>query len=280
MKNIIITLIFVLGLNAHAEQYRIIVPFGVGATPDIQTRKIFAEVSKETGDTFIIVNKPGAETLIGYKYFLEENVHDKNLIFMSHSSYYIGFMTSDENFSIDKMTKPLATIQKFRYSLVTQKDSILENMSDIKGKLNVGGTTKLCLNAIQSIKKDRELQFISYTNDKDAFLNLINGDLNLVCTGSNSVAYSAVKDKTKIIKNFNTEIDFGVTSGYVVGKNMSDEDIKKLNTSINNTYNNEVLKNWFIQISDMPPEIGQPVVYLKHVRELKRYMDTYGISLK
>lgn len=279
MKKIIMMFMFFTSMIASAAQYKVIVPFAAGSTPDVQARKILEVVSKDTGDIFLIINKAGAETLIGYKHFLEESDRDKNVIFFSHTSYYIGFLNADEN-SIDKNSKPIATVQKFTYLLVTRKESKLDNMSDIKGKLNIGGTTKLCLRSIEAIKKDKDLQFISYVSDKDGFLNMLTGDLDAVCTGSNSVTYAAIKDKTKVIKGFTKEVDVGVTSGFIGAKSMPDEDVKRLNAAINTAYKDEGLRNWFIEVSGLPPEIGTPDNYLKHVRELKKFLDTHSVSIK
>lgn len=280
MKKFITMLLMVLSFSASAEQYKVIVPYAAGATPDVQARKIFTTVSKNTGDSFVVFNKGGAETLIGYKHFLEESSNDKNVLYFSHTSYYNIFLTDDEKFSIDKNSKSVATVQKFGYSLVTRKDSALDDMSHIKGKLNIGGTVKLCLRAIEAVKKDKDLQFISYTSDVDAFMNMLRGDLDLVCTGSNSVAYASVKDKTKVIKNFGKEVDVGVTSGIIASKLMPDEDVKRLNSAINTAYHDEDLKKWFIEISGNPPEVGPTNGYTKHAMELKRFLDTHKISLK
>ena len=280
MKKFLAVIMLLFSFSVFAEQYKVIVPYAAGATPDVQARKIFATVSKNTGDTFVVFNKGGAETLLGYKYFLEESSNDKNVLYISHTSYYNIFLNDDEKFSIDKNSKSVATIQKFTYSLVTRKDSTLEDISQIRGKLNIGGTVKLCLRALEAIKKDKDLQFISYTSDVDGFMNMLKGDLDLVCTGSNSVAYSAVKDKTKAIKNFNKEVNVGVTSGIVASKLMSDDDVKRLNAAINEAYKDEGLKSWFVEISGNPPEIGPINGYTKHANELKKFLDTHQISLK
>jgi tripartite-type tricarboxylate transporter receptor subunit TctC len=279
MKKIIATLALLLSFSAFAEQYKVIVPFAAGSTPDVQARKILDVVSKNTKDVFIIINKPGAETLIGYKQFLEDSDKDKNTLFFSHSSYYIGFLSNDEN-SIDKNTKPVAVVQKFTYSLVTRKDASYTTMSDVKGKKNIGGTTKLCLRAIEAVKKDSDLQFISYKSDTEAFVELLQGSLDFVCTGSNSVAYASVREKTKTISGFNKDVDVGVTSAMVASKLMSDEQIARLNSAINQAYRDESLRNWFIEISGLPPEIGPAEGYLKHVRELKKFIDTHSVSIK
>ena len=280
MKRFLALLMLFISFSVFAEQYKVIVPYAAGATPDVQARKIFATVSKNTGDTFVVINKGGAETLIGYKYFLEESSNDKNVLYISHTSYYNIFLTEDEKFSIDKNAKSVATIQKFTYSLVTRKDSPLDDMSQIKGKLNIGGTVKLCLRAIEAIKKDKDIQTISYTSDVDAFMNMLKGDLDLVCTGSNSVAYASVRDKTKVIKNFHKEVDVGVTSGVMASKLMSDDTVKNLNTAINTAYTDEELKRWFVEISGNPPEIGPVTGYTKHAVDLKKFLDTHKISLK
>lgn len=279
MKKFIMMFVMLFSISAFAEQYKIIVPYAAGSTPDVQARKILDIVSKETQDNFLIINKPGAETLLGYKQFVEDSDKQKNTLFFSHSSYYVGFLNNDEN-SIDRTSKPIATVQKFTYSLVTRKDAHYETMKDVKGKQNIGGTTKLCLRAIEAVKQDKDLQFISYKSDGDAFLAMLQGDLDFVCTGSNSVAYASFKEKTKVIKGFNKDVDMGVTSGIIGSKLMSDDQVSKLNSDINHAYRDESLRNWFIEISGHPPEIGSPDNYLKHVRELKKFMDTHKVSMK
>lgn len=279
MKKVIASLAMLFAFAAQAEQYKVIVPYNAGSTPDVQARKILDVVSKNTNDIFVVINKGGAETLIGYKQFLEDSDKDKNTIFFSHSSYYIGFLSNDEN-SIDRNSKPIAVVQKFTYSLVTRKDASYENMSDVRGKRNIGGTTKLCLRSLEAVKKDNDLQFISYKSDGDAFLALIQGDLDFVCTGSNSVAYAAMKEKTKVIKGFNKEVDVGVTSAFIGSKLMTDEQVSFLNSAINAAYKNESVRNWFIEVSGNPPEIGSSDNYLKHVRDLKKFMDTHKVSMK
>ena len=131
MKKFLAVIMLLFSFSVFAEQYKVIVPYAAGATPDVQARKIFATVSKNTGDTFVVFNKGGAETLLGYKYFLEESSNDKNVLYISHTSYYNIFLNDDEKFSIDKNSKSVATIQKFTYSLVTRKDSTLEDISQI-----------------------------------------------------------------------------------------------------------------------------------------------------
>lgn len=279
MKKIITTIALLLSFNAFADQYKVIVPYPAGATPDVQARKILDVVSKNTKDTFIIINKPGAETLLGYKQFLEDSDKDKNTLFISHSSYYVGFLSNDEN-SIDRNSKPIATIQKYTYSLVTRKDAAYDTMNDVKGKKNIGGSVKLCIRALEAVKKDNQLQFITYKSDNEAFLELFQNSLDFVCTGSNSVAYAAFKDKTKLINGFHKDVDVGVTSAIIGSKLMPREQVSYLNSAINYAYQDETLKNWFIEISGQPPEIGTPENYLRHIRELRKFLDTHGVTIK
>ncbi len=48
-----------------AKQVRVIVPYAAGSTPDTIARVIFDRVQKNTGQTMVIENKPGAAGMIG-----------------------------------------------------------------------------------------------------------------------------------------------------------------------------------------------------------------------
>lgn len=269
----------VMSFSAFAEQYKVIVPWPAGSTPDVQTRKILNIVSQNTNDVFVMINKPGADTLIGYKHFLEETERDKNILFFSHTPYYTMLMNDDVNFSIDKNTRPIATIQKFGYHLIARKDSPINHIREVKGKLNIMGSVKLCMKSLEAVKKDKDLQFV-VSSDNDAMLGLIRGDVDLACAGGNSVPYLAIKDKTKVIEGFENEVNVGSTSAFIAHKDMSDATANRLNAAINQAYKDESLKSWFMEISTMPPLSGPPELYLKHVKELKKFLDTHKVSLK
>src|SRR5882757_9059731 len=51
--------------NWPQKQVRIFVPYAAGSVPDIIARLIFDRVQKNTGQTMVIINKPGAAGMIG-----------------------------------------------------------------------------------------------------------------------------------------------------------------------------------------------------------------------
>ncbi len=56
--------------ESHAQQYpakqvRIIVPFAAGGTPDVVARVIAQQLSTQTGQTFVVENRPGADGVVG-----------------------------------------------------------------------------------------------------------------------------------------------------------------------------------------------------------------------
>ncbi len=68
----------------HAQQYpakqvRVIVPFAAGGTPDVVARVIAQQLSTQTGQTFVVENRPGADGVVGSQAVAESHagrLHD------------------------------------------------------------------------------------------------------------------------------------------------------------------------------------------------------------
>ena len=78
----------------HAQQYpakqvRVIVPFAAGGTPDVVARVIAQQLSTQTGQTFVVENRPGADGVVGSQ-AVAESSPDGYTILVTSSSFVVN----------------------------------------------------------------------------------------------------------------------------------------------------------------------------------------------
>jgi tripartite-type tricarboxylate transporter receptor subunit TctC len=79
---------------AWAQQYpakpvRVIVPFAAGGTPDVVARVIAQQLSTQTGQTFVVENRPGADGVVGSQ-AVAESAPDGYTILVTSSSFVVN----------------------------------------------------------------------------------------------------------------------------------------------------------------------------------------------
>jgi len=72
-----------------AKQVRVIVPFAAGGTPDVVARVIAQQLSTQTGQTFVVENRPGADGVVGSQ-AVAESAPDGYTILVTSSSFVVN----------------------------------------------------------------------------------------------------------------------------------------------------------------------------------------------
>jgi len=254
---------------AQAEIYKVYVPFAAGSSPDILVRKVFDIAQTKSNDMFIILNKPGADGSIAYRAFLEDT-----------SPKILSTTTSlllDTNLNVQDQTKSLIYYYKLGFLLVALKDSNINNINDVKGKLNVGSTGKNQDVLLKSLVKDSNVQIIRYTSDNDVVSGLLRKDLDLANISDGNFAYKGNKDKFKIISNYDvTNITFG--GGFSVEKSMSTTELMKLNGVINEVFQDGEFRKWLFDRLEKTPVGGKPEVQDKIVNDIRIYFEKHKLQ--
>lgn len=81
-----------------ARPVEFVVPFAAGQSPDVVSRALVGILSKDLGQPFVILNKPGAGGAIGYRYTVSKPADGYTMVLTSNSlsaSYFGGQMDFD-----------------------------------------------------------------------------------------------------------------------------------------------------------------------------------------
>lgn len=254
---------------AQAETYRVYIPFAAGSSPDILVRKVLDVAQMKSTDIFVAFNKPGAEGMIAYRAFLE----DASPKILATTTALL--LNGDLN--VQDQTKSMIFYFKLGFLLVALKDSNLNTISDVKGKLNVGSAGSNQDILLKSLVKDPDVQIIRYPSDTDIVNGILKKELDLANISDGSLLFKANKDKFKIISNYDiTNINFGV--GFSVHKSMSHSELMKLNGIFNEVFQDEGFRKWLFDRLEKTPVGGKPEVQDKIVNDIRIYFEKHKLQ--
>jgi len=178
---------------------RIIVPFGPGATPDVVARLIADGLQKETGQTFIVENKPGASGNTGTDAVAKAAPDGAtigvsiggplaiNTLLFSHLPYD---PKKDLSFITMLVTQPSALAVNASLN-VDNVPALIDVIRRNPGKYNFGsiGTGSLSHLAMEAIarKSGTELVHVPYASSPQAVTALLRNEVQMVCLPAISI---------------------------------------------------------------------------------------------
>lgn len=240
------------------KSVRIIVPFGAGSTPDVVARLIADRLQHETGQSFIVENKPGASGNTGTDAVAKAAPDGTtiglsiggplaiNTLLFSHLPYD---PRKDLSLITMLVTQPsaLAVNTSLQVSSVPQ---LIELLRKNPGKYNYGsiGTGSLSQLAMEAIalKSGTRLVHIPYPSSPQAVQALIRNDVQMVCLPAISITpqlrsgkikllaittakRSALLPGTPTLKEAGIDVEADAWNGLIGPAGLSDTTIKRIN---------------------------------------------------
>ena len=265
IKIVLAVLLFAFSTLSLAETYKIIIGTPPGSGSDIQTRKVFDLVSKETGDKFIFLNRPGGAFVISYRAFQEEAKNSPNVLLLTHGSTLMSAYITHADQNMDPMmeTKGLIAFQRVQHFVVVREDSNIRSAKDIGGKLNIGYSSLFVEPLIRSRFKG-DFQFIPYKSENEVTQALLSKEVDMVGTHSLNTLLLVHRDKLRKISPYDTPQEQHI--GYSVPVSMSEIDRRRLNQAIDGVLKRPDIQEWFRETTGSPPEGGTPEHYEAMIR--------------
>jgi tripartite-type tricarboxylate transporter receptor subunit TctC len=193
------------------QSVRIIVPFGAGSTPDVVARLIADRLQTETGQTFIVENKPGASGNTGTEAVAKAAPDGAtigisiggplaiNTLLFSHLPYN---PTKDLSLITMLVTQPSALAVNTSLG-VTSVPQLIDLIQKSSGKYNYGsiGTGSLSQLAMEAIalKSNTRLIHVPYPSSPQAVEALIRNDVQMVCLPAISITPQLGSGKIKLL---------------------------------------------------------------------------------
>lgn len=231
---IVLTMLFATAF-AHAKTYKVFVGTPPGSGADIQTRKIFNEVSKQTGDTFVVINRPGANFTVSYNAFLEEAKSGNDVIMFTPTALHASLRDKGDTFE----GKGLIVLHRINYFVAALNDSQIKTAKDIKNQ-NIASAFAISDTLVKLYLSDNNI--VNYKSDNETTLALLKGEVPVISTNSMNSALIANSDKIRIINAYPENV-VGM-SAYGVNKEFPEVERKKLNEVMNSIIQSDEFKQW------------------------------------
>jgi tripartite-type tricarboxylate transporter receptor subunit TctC len=184
--------------SAHAQQstkypsgpVRIIVPWGAGGVSDALARKFGDELSKRTGQPFIVENRPGAAGNIGSAYVAKSRPDGLTLLLTADTIFTINPLLYDNMpFDPAKDLRPVAMMGNMPLVLVTNPATKLKTLAEIiaaakanPGQLTFGtsgpGSPSALLNELLQHRAGIKVNQIPYQGNAPSVTSLVAGETN------------------------------------------------------------------------------------------------------
>lgn len=122
---------------AHAETWpsrpiRFLVPLGPGSSADTSARLLAKLTGEELGQSIIVENKPGADSLVAVQALLAAPADGYTMLMISPSSMILNPLTnSATNYDPQRDLRPVAGMMRVGALLVTGGDSRFQTLADV-----------------------------------------------------------------------------------------------------------------------------------------------------
>jgi tripartite-type tricarboxylate transporter receptor subunit TctC len=177
--------------NYPDRPVKIIVPIGPGGSYDLVGRQLADVLSKRTGQSFFVENKPGAGTVVGTQAAAQSEPDGYTLVVGGLSNMaFNSALYSKLAYDPKKDFVPVALVYRFGYVMVGRKDLPQTKLADIvaAAKANPGavsvatagvGTGQHLVAAAFMNAAGVKLQEVPYKGSPPAFTDLLAGRIDL-----------------------------------------------------------------------------------------------------
>jgi tripartite-type tricarboxylate transporter receptor subunit TctC len=275
MKKLLAVIFCLLALTANAKTYKVFVGTPAGSGSDIQTRRLFDEVGKITGDTFVVFNKPGANLMIGYKSFIEESMREPNVILHGGSVYAVNaYLLKDTTIDPINELKGLVLTQYVTSLVVVRNDSPYNSLKDLTGRINAGVSNPLSEFLLASeVPKNNDFQIVNYKSDNESTMALLSKTVDVVGTTTFNPYLKSHADSLKVIHTHYTQVG----SGYAVYKTFPEDERIKLNKALNEVLRNPEVVEWLTSSFRFKPVGGAPEKYDQMLIDMKKAITKHQV---
>lgn len=255
----LISICFFTNVLATPTTYKLITPAATGGIADIVARRLLEEVSKETGDTFIVINRPGAGFIVSHKAFLTELKTSQNVILFTSTQTKVSAYITNKEAEIDPNNeiKGLFALLKMNYLLAAREDSKIKSLTDLNEKVNISYSSVVSEAITKYFLPKGNYQLVPYKSEVDAINAMISNQVDLVSTVDFTLR--PFNKNLKIFKPFPNNIS--PVNGFSVAKNFPTDKLMKLNLAMNKVVKDKNFSSWIKESSGLEVVGGTPEQY-------------------
>lgn len=202
-------------IPAHAQQFpnragRMIVPYPAGGTTDVLARRVAEALRAKFGYSFIVENKPGAQTQLGVQELLRAPADGHTLLMATASTMSLNpVLIPKLTYRVDQLT-PVALVAKVPFAIDAALNFPPNSMAELiahakanPGKVNIGttgvGTSGHLIVEMFAAAAGINVLPIHYKGGAPAIQDILGGHVHLYFDGATSSVPHFQNKRLKIL---------------------------------------------------------------------------------
>ena len=215
MKRFLATLLCALPLFAAAQAWptkpvKVIVPYPPGGAVDVVTRKVAQKLAEQTGQPFVVENRPGATGTIGCLQVARSAPDGYTLLANDMTYSLLPHVFAHLPWDHEKDLVPVTTTMFAPYAMAVRADGPYKTLAALiaaakaePGKLTFGsggqGTAPHFAGELFMITTKTSLTHIPYKGASEAMTGLIGGQVDLLLASTASLLAQAKGGRARIL---------------------------------------------------------------------------------
>ena len=201
---------------AHAQSWsattvRIVVPYPAGTEPDVLARDIGIALSKQTGKTFVVDNKPGANSIIGTNAVAKAEPDGATLLMVDRLALVTNPMLySKLPYKWEEAVKPVTDLARVNLMIGVRSGLPVKTFTELvaygkahPGKLNAGtgGNGHVTHIGMEMLSKAHGYTqtYVPYKGIGPAITGLSAGEVDVVIAGGVALAAQAKSERVRLL---------------------------------------------------------------------------------
>lgn len=200
---------------AAADHYpdkpiKLVIPYPAGGTTDVLGRIVADKLGQSLGETIVVENKPGANSMIGVAQVARSQPDGYTLLLTSNSVVVNEFMYEKPTYDALKDLKPVTLVASTPYFLIVNSELPVKSVKDLValakkkpgaltfGAPGFGGTPHLVSELFQ-LSTGTNMLLVPYKGTGPAITDLAAGQINLMFVGLPSAAGLVKKGTLRLL---------------------------------------------------------------------------------
>ena len=182
MKKLLLTLLF--AVSAHAEHLKIIVPYAPGGNTDLTARLIAKELANQNIDA-VVINKPGAEGLVGQNDMLTQRPDGNTVLFTGSGGIIYNSLASVQNYDKMRQLVPVARMTVTGQFLLSKRDNAIKTWAQLQSAVktrtvSIGTNSSIMRAMIQELfPNNPNIIIVPFNSDTQTMTALLSGTVDI-----------------------------------------------------------------------------------------------------
>jgi tripartite-type tricarboxylate transporter receptor subunit TctC len=182
MKKLLLVLFF--AVTSHADTLKIIVPYAPGGNTDLTARLIAKELANQNIDA-VIVNRPGAEGLVGQNDMLTQRPDGNTVLFTGSGGIIYNSLASVANYEKMRQLVPVSRMTITGQLLVTKRDNPIKTWEQLQSAartrtVTIGTNSGIMRSMIQELfPNNPNVIIVPYNSDTQAMTGLLSSTVEV-----------------------------------------------------------------------------------------------------